>query len=105
MRPVKLTYGEKGMSEIRSFLNEHKEDDYTLSIYNILEEATMEIMCSFEEMLDVIMWVSSLEHDFPAWIGKNELSDSYVVGMNFTRGNLRTPSVYKWENGKLVNLA
>ncbi len=32
-----------------------------------------------------------LEHDSPSWIGVNELSESYVVGLRFTRGNLETP--------------
>ena len=32
----------------------------------------------------------------------NELSDSYVVGMDFTRGRLHTPSVCEWKDGRLV---
>ena len=53
-------------------------------------------------MLNVIMYVTNVEHDFPAWIGINELSDSYVVGINFTRGYLHTPSIYEWKGGRLV---
>lgn len=44
------------------------------------------------------------QNDFPAWIGVNELSDSYVVGLNFTRGHLHTPSVCKWKGGKLIEM-
>ena len=50
----------------------------------------------------MIMYVTSAEHDFPAWIGGNELSDSYVVGMDFTRGNIHTPSICEWKDGRLV---
>lgn len=53
-------------------------------------------------MLDVIMYVTNVEHDFPAWIGVNELSDSYVVGIDFTRGHLHTPLVCEWKEGRLV---
>ena len=102
MLPVKLTYGNEGFEEIRNFLNENYNKEYTLSIYNNLEQATIEVICDFESMVDVIAYVSSVEHDFPEWIGVNELSDSYVVGMNFTRGNLKTPSVCEWKDNKLI---
>ncbi|MEE0989630.1 MAG: hypothetical protein U0L02_09750 [Kandleria vitulina] len=102
MLPVKLTYGNEGFEEIRNFLNKNYNKEYTLSIYNNLEQATIEVICDFESMVDVIAYVSNVEHDFPEWIGVNELSDSYVVGMNFTRGNLRTPSVCEWNDNKLI---
>ena len=64
----------------------------------------MEVICDFDSMMDVIFYVVNVEHDFPAWIGVNELSDSYVVGLNFTRGHLHTPSVCKWKGGKLIEM-
>ncbi len=45
-----------------------------------------------------------LEHDFPSWIGVNELSESYVVGLRFTRGNLETPGLYEFKNGRFKRL-
>jgi len=99
---VQLTYGNEGFKEIREFLKQNYHKDYTLSIYNNLEEATVEIECEHEDMLNVIMYVTNAEHDFPAWIGVNELSDSYVVGMDFTRGNIHTPSICEWKGGRLV---
>lgn len=102
MLPVELTYGNVGFKEIKEFLEQNYHKDYTLSIYNNCEQATVEVICAFEEMLDVIMYVTNVEHDFPAWIGVNELSDSYVVGMDFTRGHLHTPSICEWKEGRLV---
>lgn len=102
MLPVQLTYGNERFREIQEFLKQNYHKDYTLSIYNNLEETTVEIACEHEDMLDVIMYVTSAEHDFPAWIGGNELSDSYVVGMDYTRGNIHTPPICKWKDGRLV---
>ena len=104
MLPLRLTYGNEGFKEIKDFLNQNYHKDYTLSIYNNLEQSAMEVICDFDSMMDVIFYVVNVEHDFPAWIGVNELSDSYVVGLNFTRGHLHTPSVYKWKGGKLIEM-
>ncbi len=102
MKELKLSNGTKGFNEIEKYLKENKQDNYTLSIYDEMNESTAEIICSFDQMLSVIMLVTDMEHDFPDWIGMNELSDSYVVGMNFTRGNLHTPNVYEYKDGKLI---
>lgn len=102
MLPVQLTYGNEGFKEIQDFLKQNYNKDYTLSIYNSCEQATVEVICAYEEMLDVIMYVTNVEHNFPAWIGVNELTDSYVVGIDFTREHLHTPSVCEWKEGRLV---
>ena len=102
MLPVKLKYGNEAFEQIRKFLEENYNKEYTLSIYNNLEQATVEVICDFESMVEVIAYVSNVEHDFPEWIGVNEISESYVVGMNFSRGNLKTPSVYEWKEDKLI---
>lgn len=70
-----------------------------MSIYNNCKQATVEIICTYEDML---LYVTNVEHDFPAWIGVNELSNSYVVGMDFTRGYLYTPSVCERNGSRLV---
>lgn len=103
--PLKLTYGNEGFKEIGKFLKDNYSEEYTLSIYDEIGQAAIEVICDFDSMVDVIAYVSNVEHDFPNWIGKNELSDSYVVGMKFTRGNLKAPSVCEWVDGKLVKRA
>ena len=102
MIPIKLKYGEEGFNQIAKFLENNKHDGYTLSIYNGLEKATTEVVCKFDEMVDVIKFVSMIEHDYPEWIGTNKFSNSYVVGMNFTRGEIPTPSVSVWSKDKFV---
>ena len=104
MEHISLTYGPKGFEEIQDFLTTYPKDDYSLSIYNITEQNTAEINCSFDEMLDVIMLVSSTEHDFPHWIGINRLSDSYVVGMKFAMGRIQTPAIYEYKDGTLTKI-
>lgn len=104
MEPMRLTYGIKGYDEIREFLKQNYNKDYTLSIFDMTEEYNLEVVCDFESMIDVIAYVVSVEHDFPAWIGVNELSESYVVGLNFTRGHLSTMAIYEWKGNRLVRI-
>ena len=37
-----------------------------------------------------------------SFIGENQMTESYVVGMPCTRGALNIPGMYKAENGKLI---
>ena len=104
MKPMELTYGSESFNEIKAFLANNNMEGYTLSIYNIQEESTMEIHCKHDEMIDVISLVSSAEHDFPSWIGINEVSSSYVIGLRFTRGTFHTPSVCDYNNGRLTEI-
>lgn len=104
MQPVKLTYGNEAFEEIKAFLKNYHREGYTLSIFNMAENNAVDVNCKFDEIIDVIVRVSEIEHDFPSWIGINELSDSYVVGMNFTRGIIHTPAIYRYKNGELSKL-
>lgn len=102
MKEIKLSNGTRAFKEIEKYFKDNMKDEYTLSIYDEMNESTAEIICSYDQMLSVIMLVTDMEHDFPDWIGMNELTDSYVVGMSFTKGNLHTPSVYEYKDGKLI---
>ncbi len=104
MYTMKLTYGQEGFSEISKFLYDNYDKNYTLSIFDMMTNRTVELICDFDDMVSCIMYISNVEHDFPEWIGKNELSYSYVVGMNFVKGSLNTPAVYKYQNGCLTKL-
>ena len=79
MKKKVLTYGNEGFREIEAFLNETSHKDYSLSIFDTLSNCTMEITCPFEEMLSVIVFVSSTEHDFPEWVSMNPFTGSYMV--------------------------
>ena len=93
MKMMKLTYGTESFNEIQEFLNNNYYEGYTLSIYNNIERSTAEIICSFDQILNVITYISNIEHNFPVWISVNELTDSYVVGLDFIKGHIHTPSI------------
>ena len=105
--PVELPNGNASFSAIHIFFLLNFRKGYTLSLYDQMEQATVEVMNEpdtpevFEE---IIQYASIVEHDFPEWIGVNEISESFVVGFNFTRGVLETNSVYRWEDGQLVKV-
>lgn len=44
MLPVQLTYGNDGFKEIQEFLKQNYRKNYTLSIYNNCERATVEVI-------------------------------------------------------------
>ena len=102
MKELKLSMGQKSFDEISNYISENYKESYSLSIYDILGKKTVEIECSKEEMLPAIMLATDMEHDFPEWIGINGLTDSIVVGMNFTKGRLETGCSYKYENRKFL---
>lgn len=101
MQRLELTYGNEGFKEISDFLKDNCHKDYSLSIFDINQSSTIDIECDFVDMVTVISFVSSIEHDFPAWIDIDELSNSYIVGLEFTRGSLSSGS-YIWKNNTLM---
>ena len=103
MKELKLSNGPKSFDEIKNYLLKNYKKGYTLSLYDMMEEETAEINCTEDNMLSAIILASNMEHDFPEWIGINELKNSIVVGINFTRGNLHTNFTYTYENGKFIN--
>ena len=102
MEPVELTYGTEGFKEIKQFLDNNKNLNYTLLIYNTLDMNAIKVGCNFNEILEVIMLVSNIEHDFPSWIGINEASDSYVVGIEMVRGRIITSAFYEYKDKQLI---
>jgi hypothetical protein len=103
--PRKLDQGPEGLDEIKEYLNKNKTEGYTLSIFNMLEGTTIEIVCNFDQMIDVIRYFALIEHDWPAWINKNNDTRSYIVAMNFTRGCIKTPATGVWTGMKLEIVA
>ena len=61
MLPVQLTYGNEGFKEIIDFLKKNYHEDYTLSIYNNLEQSTIEVICDFDSMMDAALMIKSIE--------------------------------------------
>ena len=96
------------ISEAEKFFKDNFREGYKLQIYNNFEDNfdgnTCEILCKYEDMVDVLNYVVHLEHDYPSWIGIDDNSNSYVIGMSFTRGRINTPGTYEWKNSKLVKI-
>ncbi|WP_172135868.1 hypothetical protein [Adlercreutzia sp. ZJ473] len=91
-----------GYTRVKEFIERYSHDDWTLSIYNALDESTAEINCSVEDIPEIVSFVYNLEHAYPmTFIGESPSSKSYVIGMTLTRGRIQTPGVYRAENGKL----
>ena len=104
MRPERLKYGDDGIKGIKDFLKKNRNEVYTLAIYDLIEENTLEIKCKYDEIVEVIEKIITIEHDYPEWIGINELSESYVIGMNFTRGMFHPPAIYEYKDGNLKEI-
>ena len=94
--------GQKSFDEISNYISENYKESYSLSIYDILGEKTVEIECSKEQMIPAIMLATDREHDFPEWMSVTGRTDSIVVGMNVTKGRLETGCSYKYENRKFI---
>lgn len=83
-----LTERDSDLRMVKEFLDTYSNDNFTLSIFDGLTSDTVEITCEPEDRMTVIKIVSDLEHSFIDFIATNSLTNSYVVGMKFTRGTL-----------------
>ena len=95
-----------GYSMVKSFIEQHRHKEWTLSIFDMLTSSTAEIICELSEMPQIVAYIYNLEHAAPmTFIGENHLNESYVIGMTCARGRIRVPGIYKAENGKLIDLS
>ena len=101
-----LVCDDAGYSLVDRFIKEHWHDGWSLSIFDIITQKTIEVECELLEMPDVVAYIYNLEHAYPmTFIGENPITESYVVGMRCARGRIRIPSLWVVKNGKLVSLA
>lgn len=92
-----------GFFAIKEFIDKHKHDGWSLSVYDTATNKNVEIDCPIEEIPKIISYIYNLEHAYPIlFIGENIITDSYAVGMPFTRECIKAPGIYKAINGKLV---
>ena len=97
---------DSGYSLMDSFIKEHEHAGWSLSIFDSYTEATIEVDCDLSEMPFIVAYIYNLEHAAPiTFIGENPLAESYVIGMRCTRGQINIPSMWKVENGELVELS
>ena len=89
---------------IQEFVDAYNHPNYSLSIYDTRTERTVEIDCRISEFAKIVEYVYHAEKGTPlTFIGVNSMSDSYVVGMAFTRQKIR-PGCYTIENGELKRI-
>ena len=94
-----------GYTRVKEFIERYPHKNWSLSIYNLLDESMAEIDCPFEEIPKITSFIYNLEHAYPmTFIGENPVSGSYVIGMTLTRGRIQTPGIYRAENGKLCSV-
>lgn len=96
-----LAIADAGKSIIQAFIEDNLHESYSLSIFDILTENTVEIECDVNQIPQIVSYVYRAEHGTPLnFIGINSLTNSYVVGMSFTKGHINF-GFYTFSNGKL----
>lgn len=101
--PVTLTYGFTAFKEIEDYLKEKNVEGYDFIICDSLSgEDYVKLDVSKEDLIKALRIVTSMEHDYPNWIGISKKRQSVIIGLLFTRGNLSTGKTYTLTNGQLV---
>ena len=88
---------------ISSFIKLYYKENFDLCIRD-KGEVAMQIDCSVKDIPYIVNLVYHTEQAAPlTLIGINELTESYIVDMNFTRGRFTT-GIYEFRNNKLIKL-
>lgn len=96
---------DSGMSTTKHFIEEYPHKNWTLTVFDSSTLEFIEIYCNVSEMPSVVSHVFNLEHAYPINIvGECLAAQSYLVGMNLTKGRLNIPGVYKFKNDRLIEL-
>lgn len=104
-RGENLACNDAGKSIVDAFIQKYFHKGWTLSIYDELSQSTIEVDCELPDMSTIVSYIYNLEHAAPmTFIGENPMTESYVVGMNCTRGRIDIPGAYKAQDGKLIAL-
>lgn len=98
---IDLAITDAGKSFVQAFIKSNFYENYSLSIFDILTENTVEIECDTSQIPQIVAHIYNIEHSAPlTFIGVNCLTNSYIVGMSFTKGQISF-GFYKFNNGKL----
>ena len=93
--PETLTYGFTAFKEAEDYVTNNYEENYNFILCDQLTgEDCVKLEISKEDLVRALRIVSSMEHDYPRWIAKNDKLGCYLIGILFTRGNLDTGSTY-----------
>ena len=98
---IDLAITDGGRSFMKKFIEQYRHEEYSLSLFDQLSNRTIEIEAKLQDMPDIVSEIYNIEHAAPLYfIGDNELTKSYVVGMNMAKGIIEFGN-YIYENGKL----
>lgn len=98
-----IKQNDDGYSAVQSFIKKFPHENWSLSIFDTISQSNIEIECDISDMPFIVSHIYNMENGYPMiFIGENPMSESYVVGMNCTKGQLSIPGVYKVENKKLI---
>lgn len=101
---IDLAITDSGNYLMSKFISKNRYQDYSLSIFDILTEKTIEIDCEIDKMPRIVSYIYNLEDAVPlSFIGINSSSKSYVVGMSLANGLINFGH-YKDVDGRLVKL-
>lgn len=85
---------------VRSFIDTHLHENWSLCVIDILSGSCVNISCSVCDIVEILCFVYSTEKGYPVYfVGENFLNRCYIIGMPFYRG--RICGNYKVEDGKL----
>lgn len=100
IRDVSLATTDGGSGLMELFISEHRKKDAELSFYNTVNEQSIIVNCSLDDMPGAVSAAYHLEKGTPlSFIGWNSITDCYVVGMTMARGRISSGHVYQYENG------
>lgn len=104
---IKLSYCEKDAIDILTFIRNNNEEDFTLVFYDIISSKTIEIKNKVEtltddDILNIVNNMFEMEHTFGYFVGKNNLTKSYIIGINFTMSATQL-HILKYKNGNLIS--
>lgn len=98
-----LARNDGGFSILKEFIEENHHEDWSLSIYDVIKNATAEIDCKTDEIPQIVSFIYCSEHANPLlFVAENPLTECYVVGMRCTMGKLKIPGIYIAKDGKLL---
>ena len=95
--PMTLTYGFTAFKEIEEYLKEESvPDDFSYEVLDMMScDGSIKLDIGRKDVIKAVRMVTSIEHDYPRWIGVDEKNKKVAIGLWFTRGTLTFGKTYR----------
>lgn len=95
--PMTLTYGFMAFKEIEDYLKEQSvPEDYDYIVLDMMTcDGSVSLDVNRKDLIRAVKMVTSIEHDYPRWIGVDEKNKKVAIGLWFTRGTLTLGKTYR----------